>query len=69
MLEPQSLQQSEFETGAKFIKRFHLDGNEGDTESIRSRVRCMKSGNKNVKLLRNLVQSMHTKVILSLVRG
>ena len=57
------------ETGAKFIKRFHLDGNGGDPDTIRSLVRCVKAGNKNVKLLRNQVQSMHTKVILSLIRG
>ena len=57
------------ETSAKIIKRFHLDVKEGDPKSIRSLVKCMKSGNKNVKLLRNQVQSMHRKVILSLVRG
>ena len=38
VLKPKSLQQSELETGAKFIQRFHLDGNEGDPESIRSLV-------------------------------
>ena len=56
------------ETSAKIIKRFHLDGNEGDPKSIRSLVRCMKAGNKNVKLLRNQVQTMHTNAILSTVR-
>ena len=69
MQKPKSLQHLELETGAKIIKRFHLDVNEGDPESIRSLVRCMKAGNRNVKLLRNQVQSMHRKVILSLVRG
>ena len=56
------------ETSAKFNERFHLDGNEGDPESIRSLVRCMKTGNKNVNLLQNQVQSMHTKMILSVIR-
>ena len=55
-------------TGAKFIEQFHLDVTKKDPKSIRSLARCKKAGNKNVKLLRNQVQSMHTNAILSTVR-
>ena len=55
-------------TGAKFIEQFHLVVNTSDPKSIQSLVRYMKAEDAHVKLLRNQVQSMHLKGILSVKR-
>ena len=54
--------------GAKFIEQFHLVVNTSDPKSIQSLVRYMKAEDAHVKLLRNQVQSMHLKGILSVKR-